>query len=175
MAGIECEPEESSNFLETCFTELPDGSLHLTHNNKNWDSVCQCNCQSVYTQLPRCSFSLTSIIDGHRISRLKNVVMHSNNHIGMITAALQQIIEWIICLGDTIHDVMRILRCLQHNTMRITRGVWPIILQITTKCSGVTDLLEQIDDLVLSIMTYGETHIVRLKHVRCARVATERS
>ena len=145
MAGIECEPEESPNFLETCISELSDGSLHLAHNNKNWDSVCQHNSQSVYTQLPRCSFSPTSVIDGHRASRLKTVVMHSNNHFGMITAALQQIIEWTTCLGDTTHDAIRILRCLQHNTTRITRGVWPTVLQITTKCSGVTDLLQPID------------------------------
>ena len=146
MLGIECEPEEPPNFLESSLIELPDGSLSLMHNNKSWSSICLNSCQSVYTQLPRCSFSPTSVIDGHRVSRLKSVVMHSNTHIGMVTAALQQIIEWTTCLGDTIPDVMRILRCLQHNTTRITRGVWPAILQITTKCSGVTDLLEQIDD-----------------------------
>jgi hypothetical protein len=28
---------------------------------------------------------------------------------------------------------------------------------------------------VLNIMTYGEKHMARLKHVRCARVVAERS
>ena len=33
-----------------------------------------------------------------------------------------------------------------NNHILDTREVWPFVLQITTKCSGVTDLLQQIDD-----------------------------
>jgi hypothetical protein len=138
MDGIECEPEDPPNFLESALTERPDGTLLLMHNNKNWSSICTHGCQSIITQLPRSSFHPDSILDGYRISRIKSVIMHANTDFGMIAAALQQITEWTTCLGDDVDDVIRMLRCLCHNTTRSTRGIWKTVLDITTRCNEAT-------------------------------------
>ena len=146
MIGIECEPEDSPNFLECCITEQPDGSLSLSHYNKNWESVCHRNCQCVYSQLSRCSYTPSTVIDGHRATRLNSVVTHCNSHDGMVIAALQQVAEWTTCLEDTIPDVIRILTHLQHKMQKTTRRVWPHVLQIVTDCRDAMDIRQQLED-----------------------------
>ena len=146
MDGIVCEPEDPPNFLESAITERPDGTLLLMHNNKNWDSVCTHGSQCIITQLPRCSFHTSSILDGYRLSRIKSVVRHSNTEFGMITAALQLITEWTTCLGDNVEDVIRMLKSLCHNTSKTMSAVWDAVYDITIKCNdAAAPMIEHTD------------------------------
>ena len=134
MHGIECEPEPPPCFLESIITELPNGTLDFQHNNKNWDNVLLHRCQSIYSQLPRCSYQFCSIIDGYRISRLKSVITHSNTTIGKTTAAIQQVTEWHTCLQDEFDDILRVLKCLLRNPPQKTRDIWHAVMTATVSC-----------------------------------------
>ena len=93
MEGILCEHEEPPNFLESMIYENNDCSVTLLHNNKNWENMLLTGEQKIYTQMPRRSFIAGSMINGHRMSRLRSIVKPANSECAQLLACLQMIVE----------------------------------------------------------------------------------
>ena len=142
--GIACEAEPPPNFLESSIFESNDGQILLFHNNKNWEMVCSEHRQKIITQMPRSCYAARSTIDGHRMSRLRSIVVHSNTLEGKICSVIQMITEWILCLGDTMVDVKRIVRCLYRKRKKPWM-IWHLILKIIDEFS-VMQLVERYED-----------------------------
>lgn len=143
MVGIVCEPEDPPDFLESTILESPDGHVILMHNNKNWDHVAEHGRQKIITQLPRSSYTSKTIIDGHRMSRLRSIVKHANSFEAKIRASLQMVVEWVICLGDTMDDAARILMKLREKRSQPLE-VWLEVMKVmniskTIRVSGHCD------------------------------------
>ena len=143
MVGIVCEPEDPPDFLESTILESPDGHVILMHNNKNWDHVVEHGRQKIITQLPRSSYTSKTIIDGHRMSRLRSIVKHANSFEAKIRASLQMVVEWVICLGDTMDDAARILMKLREKRSQPLE-VWLEVMKVmniskTIRVSGHCD------------------------------------
>ena len=144
MEGIVCEPEPPPHFLESSIFESNDGLILLFHNNKNWDTLHSENRQKIITQMPRSCYAPTSVINGHRMSRLRSIVAHSNTLEGKISSVIQMITEWIVCLGDDMADVRRIMKRL-YTKKRKPVMVWHLILKIIDEFS-VQQLVERYED-----------------------------
>ena len=109
MECILCEAEEPPDFLESKAHENEDCSIALRHSNKDWERILETGSQMITTQMSRTSSILSSMIKGHRISRLRSIVKHANSECDQPIACLQMVVEWLVCLGDTIDDVKSVL------------------------------------------------------------------
>ena len=136
MEGILCEAEEPPDFLESKAYENEDCSITLLHNNKNWEHILETGRQKITTQMPRNSFILSSMIKGHKISRLRSIVQHANSECGQLIACLQMIVEWLVCLGDTMGDVEPVLPNLI-DMKRQPRRVWEHIEKVISRSGAI--------------------------------------